>query len=169
MSEATAILDNPQVAPEISGRAAREIRELRGLCKRLEQIINQHAIQRAALLDNIQMTFTVPPIRYPVIITCDKPVTDDGRSVVALIDSYRAKIQIWSGLDGQGRENALRHELWHAWEWQYLTEDMNSEQRCQIFANASQHFDQEYTRQGGLDTLSTLIPTEGSHCDAQGE
>lgn len=106
------------------------------------------------------MYFTVPPIKFLLSIVRDQPLNNEGRPVVALIDSYAATIAIWAGLDGQNRENALRHELWHAWEWQYLTEGMTDEQRCQMYANASQHFDEEYARQGGRQALASLTPAE---------
>lgn len=111
-------------------------------------------------MSELMLVFSVPPIVFPVVIVLEKPLDDAGRPVLAHVRTYEPQIAIWAGLDGQNRENALRHELWHVWEWQYQAEGMATEQRCQLYANASQHFDQEYARQGGLAALAAMRPAD---------
>ena len=116
------------------------------------------------------LVFTVPPFQYLVNLTAGRPIAADGREVAALIDTNEGMIYAWAGLSVPGLENALRHEVWHGWEYHYAADDAGEERRAQMFANASQHFDAELSVQGGRDRLAKLRdaamrPAEGADAD----
>ena len=104
------------------------------------------------------MTFRVGPFDYVVKVVATAPRMD-GVPCDGIIEFDEERIQLYAKTRGKRRLNVLLHELAHAWRYHFPA-PCDEESQCDFLANLAQSAMQDLLRQGGIEALEAMQPTE---------
>lgn len=100
------------------------------------------------------MDFRVPPTKYRLIVTPQKPVDAFGRSRLADVDFTKHQVKVWDKIHGRARESLVREELDIAWHRHALVNKLGHG----VIANEPVFFENDLRRQGGRIMLDHAKP-----------
>ena len=104
------------------------------------------------------MDFRVPPTKYRLVVTSDKPMDAFGRPRLADVDFTTHQIKVWGKLHGRARENLVREELDIAWHRNALFNKLGHG----VLADESAFFENDLRRQGGRLMLDHARPARAA-------
>lgn len=97
--------------------------------------------------------------RYSVRVSKHPIYNEAGERLAGLAIESRRIILISGSIRPEQREEILAHEVLHAWEF-HVPVPTTDEERCQLFATASQQLREDLERQGGVAALAAIEPQE---------